>query len=119
MGRKRFILKTKHKQTKNKQIMTLELNLSQVEEILIILENAELEPDTRKVLSIIKEAIKQETENQFNNVDRLLVKIQENGYKNVKMLETFNKLHENIRVESKKTRDKYFDEKGDEKPFKK
>tara|TARA_B110000902_G_scaffold87241_1_gene103654 strand:+ start:243 stop:542 length:300 start_codon:yes stop_codon:yes gene_type:complete len=99
--------------------MTLELNLAQVEEILMVLENTPLEPDTRKVLSIIKEAIKQETELQFNYVDQLLVKIKENGYKDFEMLETFNKLHENIRVESKKTRDRYFDEKGDEKPFKK
>ena len=97
--------------------MIIELNLAQSEEILAVLSTIKKPSDNLKAsMSTIKKRVKLETEVQVEEIERLIKRVEDNGYKDANMLESFKKAKESIKLESVKTKDKYFDGDGKEKP---
>ncbi|MDA8940680.1 hypothetical protein N9H34_00955 [bacterium] len=96
--------------------MIIELNLAQAEEILENLsEIRKPSSNMSDAMSTIKRVIKHETEIQVEEIDRLIKKISDNGYKEEGLIETINKTKIELFSASTKTKDKYFDEEGNEK----
>jgi len=96
--------------------MIIELNLAQAEEILNVLNERKSKTiNLMSAMSIIKYVIKHETEVQVEEIDRLIKRINDNGYKNSRLVEDFHNVKEIMGVESGKTKDKYFDREGNEK----
>jgi len=96
--------------------MIIELNLAQAEAILSSLSNFKEEPVAlTEAKSAIKKIIKQETEMQILEIDRLIKRISDNGYKNNELTGTLSSTKEQISSESAKTKSKYFDDNGNEK----
>ena len=97
--------------------MIIELNLEQAEEILALLSKKEVVQTTnlRNAISTIKGAIKNETHIQVKEMDKLIKRINDNGYTNVELTSAFDKARKGIQEESTKTKDKYFDGNGNEK----
>ena len=96
--------------------MIIELNLEQAEEILENLsEIRKPSSNISNAMSTIKRVIKHETEIQVEEIDRLIKKISDNGYRESSMLNNFTSVKNAIAVESTKTKDKYFDGNGNEK----
>ena len=96
--------------------MIIELNLEQAEEILENLSKI-VKPSLNisNAKSTIKRVIKHETEIQVEEIDRLIKKISDNGYRESGMINNFAKVKNSIALESTKTKDKYFDGNGNEK----
>tara|TARA_B110000046_G_C12601442_1_gene236991 strand:- start:157 stop:447 length:291 start_codon:yes stop_codon:yes gene_type:complete len=96
--------------------MIIELNLEQAEEILENLSRI-VKPSLNisNAKSTIKRVIKHETEIQVEEIDRLIKKISDNGYRESSMLNNFTSVKNAIAEESTKTKDKYFDGNGNEK----
>ncbi len=96
--------------------MIIELNLEQAEEILENLSRI-VKPSLNisNAKSTIKRVIKHETEIQVEEIDRLIKKISDNGYRESSMLNNFTSVKNAIAAESTKTKDKYFDGNGNEK----
>tara|TARA_R110000823_G_C15495186_1_gene452442 strand:+ start:164 stop:484 length:321 start_codon:yes stop_codon:yes gene_type:complete len=95
--------------------MIIELNLAQAEEILEHLSEVPKSKTLSDALSTIKEVIKHETEIQVEEIDRIIKRISDNGYKNEDLISNFTKAKDAVKAESTKTKDKYFDEEGHEK----
>ena len=95
--------------------MIIELNLAQAEEILEHLSKVPKSEILLNAMSTIKEVIKHETEIQVEEIDRMIKRISDNGYKDEGLIETFNKTKIELSSASTKTKDKYFDEEGNEK----
>tara|TARA_R110000824_G_scaffold200598_2_gene384590 strand:+ start:710 stop:1000 length:291 start_codon:yes stop_codon:yes gene_type:complete len=96
--------------------MIVELNLAQAEEILTSLAKIEKPSDNiTSVKSAIKLRIKQETELQVEEINRLIQRISDNGFKDETMLSNFNSAKSSIQTASETTKNKYFDGDGKEK----
>ncbi len=98
--------------------MTIEVNLQQAEYIIDKLSGKEIVPirvNKEVFLSTLKEAVKKETIIQQDEIDKILQRVQSNGMSNVEFISNLSKAKETITSESKKTRNKYFDEEGNEK----
>ena len=96
--------------------MIIELNLEQAEEILTNLsEIRKPSSNISNAMSTIKRVIKHETEIQVEEIDRLIKRISDNGYRESSMLNNFASVKDSIALESTKTKDKYFDGNGNEK----
>ena len=96
--------------------MIIELNLEQAEEILGNLSKISRPSiNISNSISTIKGVIKHETEIQVEEIDRLIKRISDNGYRESSMLNNFTSVKNAIAVESTKTKDKYFDGNGNEK----
>ena len=95
--------------------MIIELNLAQAEEILEHLSEVPKSKTLSDALSTIKEVIKHETEIQVEEIDRIIKRISDNGYKNESLMSNFTKVKDSVKTESTKTKDKYFDGEGNEK----
>ena len=95
--------------------MIIELNLAQAEEILESLSKAPQSEIVSSAMSTIKGVIKHETEIQVEEIDRIIKRISDSGYKNIDLTANFDKAKIELSKESTKTKDKYFDEEGNEK----
>ena len=96
--------------------MIIELNLEQAEEILENLsEIRKPSSNISNAMSTIKRVIKHETEIQVEEIDRIIKRISDNGYKNEDLISNFTKAKDAVKAESTKTKDKYFDGNGNEK----
>jgi len=98
--------------------MNIRLNLSQAELLLLQLSSSKLEPigvDIKELMSVLKNGIRKETLNQTRDIGQLISKIKQNGHTDVEMISKLESAKEVIENESLKTRDKYFDEEGNEK----
>tara|TARA_R110001606_G_scaffold154273_1_gene295902 strand:- start:153 stop:482 length:330 start_codon:yes stop_codon:yes gene_type:complete len=98
--------------------MNIRLNLSQAEFLLLQLSSSKLEPigvDINELMSVLKNGIRKETLNQTRDIGQLISKIKQNGHKDVEMISKLESAKEVIENNSSKTRDKYFDEEGNEK----
>lgn len=98
--------------------MDIRLNLSQAEFLLHQISEAKLIPagvDLEELASVLKNAVRKETLNQTQDIDKLISKIRQNGHKDLEMIEKLKSAKDTIETNSRKTRDKYFDENGDEK----
>ena len=96
--------------------MIIELNLEQAEEILGNLSKISRPSiNISNSISTIKGVIKHETEIQVEEIDRLIKRISDNGYRESSMLNNFTSVKNAIAEESTKTKDKYFDGNGNEK----
>tara|TARA_B110000902_G_C13780494_1_gene388015 strand:+ start:174 stop:494 length:321 start_codon:yes stop_codon:yes gene_type:complete len=94
--------------------MIIELNLAQAEEILENLSKVPQSENLSNAMSTIKGVIKHETEIQVEEIDRIIKRISDNGYKNLDLISNFDKAKIELKNESTKTKDKYFDEEGQE-----
>ena len=100
--------------------MNIRLNLSQAEFLLLQLSSLKLEPigvDKTELMSVLKNGIRKETLNQTQDIDKLISKVRENGHQDVEMILNLESAKDTIETNSQKTRDKYFDEDGSEKPY--
>jgi len=100
--------------------MNIRLNLSQAEFLLLQLSSLKLEPigvDKTELMSVLKNGIRKETLNQTRDIDKLISKVRENGHQDVEMILNLESAKDTIETNSQKTRDKYFDEDGSEKPY--
>ena len=98
--------------------MNIRLNLSQAEFLLFQISEAKFVPegvDLEELASVLKNAVRKETLNQTRDIDQLISKIRQNGHKDLEMIEKLKSAKDTIETNSRKTRDKYFDENGDEK----
>lgn len=93
-----------------------ELDLAQSEEILAILAQVSKPSDTlRKSMTIIKTAIKEETEAETTELDDLITRVSARGFKDETLLLRLNAEAAELKSTAVKTRDKYFDSNGKEK----
>ena len=100
--------------------MNIRLNLSQAEFLLLQLSSLKLEPigvDKTELMSVLKNGIRKETLNQTRDIDKLISKVRENGHQDIEMILNLESAKDTIETNSQKTRDKYFDEDGSEKPY--
>ena len=100
--------------------MNIRLNLSQAEFLLLQLSSLKLEPigvDKTELMSVLKNGIRKETLNQTQDIDKLISKVRENGHQDIEMILNLESAKDTIETNSQKTRDKYFDEDGSEKPY--
>ena len=92
-----------------------ELDLAQSEEILAILVQVSKPSDTlRKSMTIIKTAIKEETEAETTELDDLITRVSARGFKDETLLLRLNAEAAELKSSAVKTRDKYFDSDGKE-----
>ena len=92
-----------------------ELDLAQSEEILAILVQVSKPSDTlRKSMTIIKTAIKEETEAETTELDDLITRVSARGFKDETLLLRLNAEAAELKSTAVKTRDKYFDSDGKE-----
>jgi len=93
-----------------------ELNLAQSEEILAILLQVSKPSKTLiKSMTIIKTAIKEETEAETTELDDLITRVSARGFKDETLLARLNAEAAELKSTAVKTRDKYFDSDGKEK----
>jgi len=93
-----------------------ELDLAQSEEILAILAQVSKPSDTLiKSMTIIKTAIKEETEAETTELDDLITRVSARGFKDETLLLRLNAEAAELKSTAVKTRDKYFDSDGKEK----
>ncbi len=101
--------------------MNIRLNLLQAETLLSLLSETKISPiglDKPELMSVLKNGIRKETLNQTRDIEQLISKIRQNDHKNIEMINNLESAKDTIETNSKTTRDKYFDENGDEKPNK-
>ena len=98
--------------------MTIELTLLQAESLLTAVDKAVLPVafDKNEFLRTLKLKIKTDTENQSRDIMQLQRRILNSGIKNTELTEMLGGIKDKIDDESKKIRDKYFDENGQERP---
>ena len=96
--------------------MIIELNLAEVEAILEIASQVKKPTAIVKgAISAIKKIVKLETESQIQELDRLIKRIGDNGYKDEDLVSRLSKVKDQMQLESSKTKDKYFNSDGTEK----
>jgi len=92
-----------------------ELDLAQSEEILAILAQVSKPSDTLiKSMTIIKTAIKEETEAETTELDDLITRVSARGFKDSTLLSRLNLEAAELKEKAAKTKDKYFDGDGRE-----
>mgnify|MGYP003646811339 FL=1 len=92
-----------------------ELDLAQSEEILAILAQVSKPSDTlRKSMTIIKTAIKEETEAETTELDDLITRVSARGFKDETLLSRLNLEATELKEKAVKTKEKYFDSDGRE-----
>ena len=92
-----------------------ELDLAQSEEILAILAQVSKPSDTLiKSMTIIKTAIKEETEAETTELDDLITRVSARGFKDETLLSRLNLEATELKEKAVKTKEKYFDSDGRE-----
>jgi hypothetical protein len=94
----------------------IELNLEQSEEVLAVLTNVRKPSDNLKAsMSAIKGVIKHEAEVQSIELDNLIQRISDSGFKDLEMIDKLQKEAIEIKGKASQVKDKYFDGLGNEK----